>query len=122
MLPHGLADLGFSPALRMTGPLDTLVTHDIADQLLVVLREALTRTARHPHAGTVDVAAEATNTRPPLRVTDDGRGIDPAHTRNSGLTDLRTRATELGGTLTLTTRRPTSTTLEWTVPLPTGNG
>ncbi|WP_410099249.1 GAF domain-containing protein [Streptomyces sp. STR69] len=106
------ADLGFSPSLRMTGPLDTLVTDDIADQLLAVLREALTRTARHPHADTVDVAAEATNTRLTLRVTDDGRGIDPA----------RTRATELGGTLTLTPRRPTGTTLEWAVPLFAGNG
>lgn len=115
------AVLGFSPALRMTGLLDTLVADDIADQLLAVLREALTNTARHAHATAVDVAAEATVTHLRLRVTDNGRGIDPARTRRSGLANLHTRAEELGGTLALAPRRPTGTTLEWTVPLPTGN-
>ena len=116
------AILGFSPALRMTGLLDTLVADDIADQLLAVLREALSNTAQHARATAVDVAAEATVTHLRLRITDNGRGIDPARTRRSGLANLRTRATELGGTLTLTPHRPTGTTLEWTVPLPTGNG
>jgi signal transduction histidine kinase len=112
------AVLGFSPALRMTGLLDTLVAGDIADHLLAVLREALTNTARHAHATAVDIVAEATATRLRLLVTDNGRGIDPTRTRRSGLANLHTRATELGGTLTLAPRRPTGTTLEWTVPLP----
>ncbi|WP_028799107.1 GAF domain-containing protein [Streptomyces sp. 142MFCol3.1] len=116
------AVLGFSPALRMTGLLDTLVADDIADQLIAVLREALTNAARHAHATAVDVSAEATTTHLRLRVTDNGRGIDPAHTRRSGLANLHTRATELGGTLTLIPHRPTGTTLEWTVPLPADNG
>jgi two-component system, NarL family, sensor histidine kinase DevS len=116
------AFLGFSPALRMTGLLDTLVADDIADQLIAVLREALTNTARHAHATAVDVAAEATVTHLRLRVTDDGRGIDPTRTRRSGLANLHSRAAELGGTLTLTPHRPAGTTLEWTVPLPAGNG
>ncbi|MEU5893918.1 sensor histidine kinase [Streptomyces sp. NPDC047461] len=114
------AVLGFSAALRMTGLLDTLVADDIADQLIAVLREALTHTARHAHATTVNVTAEATATHLRLRISDDGRGIDPTRTRRSGLTNLHTRATELGGTLTLTPRRPTGTTLEWTVPLSAG--
>jgi hypothetical protein len=99
------AVLGFSPALRMTGLLDTLVADNIADHLLAVLREALTNTARHAHATAVDIAAEATATRLTLLVTDNGRGIDPTRTRSSGLATLHTRATELGGTLTLTPHR-----------------
>ncbi|WP_405525922.1 histidine kinase [Streptomyces canus] len=83
----------------------------------LVLREALTNTARHAHATAVDVTAEATVTHLMLRISDDGRGIDPTRTRRSGLANLHARAAELGGTLTLTPRRPTGTTLEWTVPL-----
>ncbi|MEU5894213.1 GAF domain-containing protein [Streptomyces sp. NPDC047461] len=116
------AILGFSPALRMTGLLDTLVADDVADQLIAVLREALTNIARHAHATSVDVAAEATVAHLRLRVTDDGRGIDPIRTRRSGLANLHTRAADLGGTLTLAPHRPTGTTLEWTVPLLADNG
>ncbi|MEV0740232.1 histidine kinase [Streptomyces sp. NPDC050549] len=112
------AVLGFSPALRMTGRLDTQVADDLADQLIAVLREALTRTAQHAHASTVDVAAEATATHLTLRVAADGHGIDPTRARSSVPAGLHARATELGGTLTLAPRLPTGTTLEWTVPLP----
>ncbi|WP_405655039.1 GAF domain-containing protein [Streptomyces sp. NBC_00019] len=116
------AVLGFSPALRMTGLLDTQVADDIADHLIAVLREALTNTARHAHATAVDVSVEVTIARLRLRVTDNGLGIDPARTRRSGLANLHTRAAELGGTLTLAPHRPTGTTLEWTVPLLADNG
>ncbi|MEV0740521.1 ATP-binding protein [Streptomyces sp. NPDC050549] len=92
----------------------TLVANDIADQLLAVITEALTDTARHAHATTVDVTAAATVTHLRLLVTDNGRGIDPTRTRTRtrtrGLANLHTRATKLGGTLTQTPRRPTGPT------------
>lgn len=87
-----------------------------------MLREALANAARHAHATTVDVMAEATATHLMLRVSDNGRGIDPARTRRSGLANLRTRATELGGTLTIAPHRPTGTTLDWAAPLPAEQG
>jgi len=46
--------------------------------------------------------------------------MGPHRIHRSGLADFHTRAPELGGTLT--PRRPTGTTLEWTVPLPVGTG
>ncbi|WP_406732573.1 sensor histidine kinase [Streptomyces sp. NBC_01794] len=114
--------LGFTPALRMTSLPDTLVTDDVADQLLSVLREALANAARHAHATAVDVTAEATATHLRLRVADNGRGTDPAGTRGSGLANLQARATDLGGTLTLTPNQPAGTVLHWAVPLPADNG
>ncbi|MCT7353879.1 histidine kinase, partial [Streptomyces sp. 15-116A] len=66
----------------------------------------------------VEVTAETDGTRLHLRVADNGRGIDPAVTRRSGLDNLRRRATELGGSFTLTPNDPTGTIVEWTVPLP----
>ncbi|WP_258314720.1 GAF domain-containing sensor histidine kinase [Streptomyces sp. Act143] len=111
--------LGFAPALRMTGLLDTDVPASHAGHLVAVLREALSNVARHAHATEVEVAAEATDRTLRLTVADNGRGLDPAVTPRGGLATMRTRAEELGGTLTLTRHEPTGTLLEWTVPLPT---
>jgi two-component system, NarL family, sensor histidine kinase DevS len=110
--------LGFAPAVRMTGLLDTGVPAEHAEHLLAVLGEALSNAARHAHATAVDVTVELAAPVLRLRVSDNGRGIDPAVTRRSGLGNLRSRAEELGGTFTLTPNRPAGTVLEWSVPLP----
>ena len=109
--------LGFTPALRMTGLLDTLVPRHIADHLLAVLREALSNAARHAHATMVEVAAEVADGLVRLRVADNGRGTDPSVTRRSGLANLRSRAEDLGGTFSLSPNQPSGTVLEWAVPL-----
>lgn len=109
--------LGFTPALRMTGLLDTLVPRHIADHLLAVLREALSNAARHAHATMVEVAAEVADGLVRLRVSDNGRGTDPSVTRRSGLANLRSRAEDLGGTFSLSPNQPSGTVLEWAVPL-----
>jgi signal transduction histidine kinase len=111
------AVLGFAPALRMTGLLDTDVPADDAEHLLAVLRETLSNAARHSHATAVEITAETDGTRLQLRVADNGTGIDPAVNRRSGLDNLRQRATDLGGSFTLKPNDPTGTIVEWTVPL-----
>lgn len=112
------AVLGFAPALRMTGLLDTDVPAGHAEHLLAVLRETLSNAARHAHATAVEVTAETDGSRLRLRVADNGTGIDPAVTRRSGLDNLRRRATDLGGSFTLTPNQPTGALVDWTVPLP----
>ncbi|MDX3512593.1 GAF domain-containing sensor histidine kinase [Streptomyces caniscabiei] len=111
------AVLGFTPALRMTGLLDTVVPADHAEHLLAVLREALSNAARHAHPTAVEVTAETDGSRLCLRVADNGTGVDPAVTRRSGLDNLRRRAIDLGGSFTLQPNEPTGTIVEWTVPL-----
>ncbi|MFJ7290488.1 sensor histidine kinase [Streptomyces collinus] len=111
------AVLGFAPALRMTGLLDTDVPADHAEHLLAVLRETLSNAARHAHATVVEITAETDGTHVRLRVADNGTGIDPAVNRRSGLDNLRQRATDLGGGFTVTPNDPTGTIVEWTVPL-----
>jgi signal transduction histidine kinase len=112
------AVLGFSPALRMTGLLDTDVPAGHAEHLVAVVRETLSNAARHAHATAVEVTAETDGSLLRLRVADNGTGIDPAVTRRSGLDNLRRRATDLGGGFALTPNQPTGTIAEWTVPLP----
>jgi signal transduction histidine kinase len=108
--------LGFTPALRMEGLLDTYVPADVADQAVAVLREALSNAARHAEAGTVEVSAEATGETFTLRVEDDGVGI-PADGRHSGLHNAAERAEQLDGELRLETPEGGGTRLVWQVPL-----
>ncbi|MFE3632737.1 GAF domain-containing protein [Streptomyces sp. NPDC059168] len=109
--------LGFAPALRMTGLLDTVVSAEQGEQLLAVLGEALSNAARHAHATSVDVAVGVTDAALRLRVADNGRGVDPSVTRCSGLANLRRRAEELDGSFVLSANEPSGTVVEWTVPL-----
>ncbi|MER8012461.1 ATP-binding protein [Streptomyces sp. NPDC094149] len=101
----------------MTGLIDTDVPSRHADHLLAVLREALSNAARHAHATTVEIAVAAAEGVLRLTVADNGGGIGPDVTRSSGLTNMRTRAEELDGSLAITPRAPTGTHVEWRVPL-----
>ncbi|WP_370595183.1 GAF domain-containing sensor histidine kinase [Streptomyces demainii] len=111
--------LGFTPALRMTGLLDTTVPTPHTEHLLAVTGEALTNTARHARATSADVTVEVTGTQLRLEVADNGCGVNPATTRRSGLANLQHRAEELGGSFSLRPNKPTGTIVEWTAPLPT---
>jgi signal transduction histidine kinase len=107
--------LGFAPALRMAGPIDTQVPDDVADQMLAALREALANVAKHAQASRADVAVEA-GTELVLTVRDNGVGLAKT-TRRSGLANLADRAAELGGTLHAVAAEGGGTKLEWRVPL-----
>lgn len=115
--------LDCEPQLRFSGPVDAVVPEPVVDDLVAVLREALTNTARHADARSVEVDVLASTSELTLTVTDDGTGLDGA-TRRSGLANLRHRAEQHGGTLVLTaaTETPTppeheGTRLTWTIPL-----
>jgi signal transduction histidine kinase len=108
--------LGFTPLVRTTGPLDTAVSRALAEQLLAVLREALSNVARHAEANAAMVEVEATAGELVLRVTDNGKGL-PAERHESGLRNVRRRATELGGSARLLPEEPHGTRVEWCVPL-----
>ncbi|MFE9069407.1 GAF domain-containing protein [Streptomyces violaceusniger] len=109
--------LGFAPALRMTGLLDTNVPAGHAEHMLAVAGEALSNAARHAHATAVDVSVDVTDTELRLKVADNGHGLDPAVTRRSGLVNLQQRAEELGGSFSLRSNEPSGTVMEWAAPL-----
>ena len=110
------ASLGFTPALRMAGAIDTQVPDEIAEQMLPALREALANVAKHANASRADVAVEA-GPDLVLTVRDNGVGLRDTG-RRSGLTNLAERAGELGGTLRTGAGPNGGTELEWRVPLP----
>jgi signal transduction histidine kinase len=111
--------LGFQARVHFDGPIDTVVDRERGDQLLAVLREALSNVIRHAHAESVDVDITA-GADLVLRVTDDGVGMgdDPAVTRpGKGLRNMEARAECLGGTCSVGSRGPRGTLVEWRVPL-----
>ena len=111
--------LGFDPAVRFAGPVDSLIDQPTADHVVAALREALTNAARHASADHVSVLLEIAGREVVLRVVDDGVGVDPDGTgRRSGLSNLNARAHELGGACVLERVSPEGgTRLIWRVPL-----
>ncbi len=116
--------LGFAPSLRLSGPLDDLISGEPAEHLLTALREALSNVARHAEASRVDVTIEIggrgagrkDGESAILRVRDYGIGINDVVTR-SGLRNLADRAKQLGGTMQVIRHPDGGTELEWKVPL-----
>ncbi|WSS10429.1 GAF domain-containing protein [Microbispora sp. NBC_01189] len=111
------AQLGFLPALRLDGGLDTRVPAGIGEHLLAVVREGLSNVVRHARATRTTVSVRVDGDRLTLAVEDDGIGI-PAQGRRSGLLNLRERAEALGGSCTAGRGPAGGTCLRWSVPLP----
>ncbi|WP_343048003.1 GAF domain-containing protein [Cellulomonas humilata] len=110
-----------APGAPAASLLDDLVAPGRANNVVAVVREALSNTARHAHSNSVAVRLMLTS--PPqgsivVEVEDDGVGVPAAPTRASGTKNLAIRARQSGGTFTL--QRPPSgrgALLRWTAPL-----
>ena len=104
-------------------PLAGRTRHD----LYLIVREAINNAVKHAHA--TAIALHVSIDRDTLRITveDDGRGFDPNEPaddgRHSGLANMRRRAEDLGGRLSITSRSAitshlgSGTRVEITAPL-----
>jgi len=110
------AALGFSPGLRLEGLVDTRIPAAIGENLLAVVREALSNTTRHAHAAHVDVTVAVDDRSVTVTVADDGVGL-PAGVRRSGLANLQARAEGLDGVFAAATAPEGGTEVTWCVPL-----
>jgi signal transduction histidine kinase len=111
--------LGFEPTVGFSGPIDTVTGGQLADQILAVLREALSNVSRHAAANRVAVDVTATDQTITLEVTDDGRGFDDRTERagGHGLENMRARAMRQSGHFELTAGPDGGTRLLWSAPL-----
>jgi two-component system sensor histidine kinase DevS len=110
--------LGYSPRVRLDGPVESAMTPEIRTELLASLREALTNIARHAGATEAEVELVATDVLT-LRVLDNGRGMPSEFDTSSGngLRNMAERARLLGGGCALGPRPDKGTQLSWWVPL-----
>jgi PAS domain S-box-containing protein len=106
--------LGFSPRLQFDGAVET-IEPAIAENLLPVLREALSNVARHADASEVRVVVEVGDDVR-LQVLDDGVGIPDSVVGGNGMGNLNARAEQLGGRCHARRRDGGGTVLEWWVP------
>lgn len=109
--------LGFQPRLQFDGPIDTRLPEQMVPDVLAVVREALSNTARHAQATMVQVRVGVREDELVVEVTDDGKGAE-GRTRSSGLGNLKARAEGRKGAMTVGPGRSgNGTRIEWRVPL-----
>ncbi len=108
--------LGFTPNLRLEGLIDTRLSNTIGENLLAVLREALSNSARHAKASRVDVVIAVDDAAVAATIADDGIGL-PTAGRRSGLANLQARAEGLDGSFSATNAPEGGAEVVWRVPL-----
>lgn len=110
------AALGFVAGIEFSGPLDLAVSAGLADDVVAVVREALSNTARHAHASSARVTLCLLGSLLTLEVSDNGHGIGTT-TRSSGLSNMRRRAQAHAGTLVFAVPSGGGTHLHWTAQI-----
>jgi signal transduction histidine kinase len=88
-----------------------------------VVKEALTNAFKHSHAREVRVQAKASARTLEIVVQDDGLGFEeqalpPAPGKRQGLGNMRRRAEDMGGTLTVASAGGKGTTIRLVVGFP----
>jgi signal transduction histidine kinase len=96
----------------------------VEQQLLRIGQEAVTNAVRHSHGSMIRMEVVYTDDSVFLRVSDDGRGFDPAtivpsESNHWGLKSMEERMLEIGGRLSLVSRVGEGTVLEAKAPLST---
>ncbi len=133
---HGLEEAVPELAGRVAPALSTRVQvigtprriHPVAEgNLLRIIQEALTNTVRHAGSCNIELELRYAPDILTVRVRDDGRGFEPAHsggansggmhTGHFGLIGMRERAERIGGRLTLESSPGAGTELRVEVPI-----
>ncbi|WP_419197401.1 GAF domain-containing sensor histidine kinase [Mycolicibacterium phocaicum] len=101
--------------VRYDGPL-SVIEPDLADHAEAVVREAVSNAVRHGKASAVSVTVNVDNDLR-IEVADNGQGL-PDGITESGLANLRRRAQDTGGDMTVEPGVDAGTVLRWWAPLP----
>ncbi|MEY9859830.1 signal transduction histidine kinase [Catenulispora sp. GAS73] len=129
-LPEALTELtaswsrtaGIEARVEISGDAVALAP-DIEVVLFRAAQEALANAGKYSGAGRVAVTLSYTSDVVVLDVVDDGAGFDPGNTAGSangtgyGLTAMRSRLRQIGGTLTIESEPGDGTTISAAVPL-----
>ena len=114
--------LGFTPSLRLEGPVDSVMSDEVRTEMVASMREALGNVARHAKASLAHVVVAVVDKSVVMTVTDNGVGPpnDVAALKGGhGLSNLQSRAAGFGGWCTLEQRDPDAglgAVLRWSVP------
>ncbi len=111
--------VGFDVRATFDGLVDTMISDQLAEHLLAVIREAVTNIGRHAQATEASVSLSVADGQCRLQVKDNGHGLDGAADREPGLglVNLRRRAEKLHGQFTTETPEAGGTLVVWQVPV-----
>ena len=93
-----------------------MIEAELADHAEAVIQEAITNAVRHAGATTLTVNVKVDDNLI-IEVIDNGAGM-PASITESGLSNLRARAEDVGGTFLAENRSDGGFVLRWSAPLP----
>jgi len=110
--------LARTPNVSFSGPVDLMITKDLAEDVVAVTREALVNVVKHASAQHTSVDLAVVDGVVRLVVVDDGHGAIGA-TRRSGVSNLERRALLRGGEFDFVSDAD-GTRLSWSVPLESG--
>lgn len=111
---------------RLEGPADGQIVLPDASAIALfhICQEALANAAKHARARHVEVVLWSTNERVLLEISDDGHGFDQSRIRltlGHGLSNMQTRAHNVGGDVEITSEINSGTTvLAWVPASPEG--
>jgi signal transduction histidine kinase len=110
------------PAIDVQGPSHRLeLSQRVETQLFAICREALSNVMKHAGASQAQVRVEARDEQVVVEVRDNGLGFDPAvgHPGHFGLDSMRSRASEIGSRLTISSAPGLGTLVRVRVPVET---
>ena len=123
---NAVADSGVRVTSNISGtsPIDS---PKVENQLLRIGQEAITNAIRHGRPGRIHLELTVGHASISLMVSDNGCGFEDGGALTDagshyGLTTMRERAEELGGTLTISTAVGRGTSVEAVIPLASANG
>ncbi|MEP9363803.1 ATP-binding protein [Nocardioides sp. CN2-186] len=108
----------FTPTVELVGPVSE-IPGVVGENVVPVLREALSNVARHAAAEHGSVQLRLADDEVQVRVEDDGVGLPTVIVEN-GLRHARRRAESLGGSLEVRPRHPRGTVFAWRAPISRG--
>ncbi|OII19224.1 sensor histidine kinase [Curtobacterium sp. MCBA15_013] len=111
--------LSTAPRIAFAGPVDTVVTGDLALDVAAVVRESLANVARHAPEASCRIEVSVDDGAVQVLVEDDGPGPGD-HGRRSGTANLAARARLRGGGYRLDEPPEGGTRVRWTVPTHSG--
>lgn len=109
--------LGFLPRVEVIGPVNSVLTHQIREDLTAVIREALANVARHACASEVRVTLEIIDKEIVLTIEDNGSGSENYFRQDGhGISNIIGRARAHGGEATIQPGASNGTIVEWRIP------
>ena len=123
-LPALVRSMTISPAPRfrvdMEPDLATNLSHEQAESILLIVREALSNCLRHSKAREGVVTAQRQNGALQIEIRDDGIGFDPVASRPGlhGLSNMGVRAKAIGADFTIISQPGQGVRIALTLPIP----